>query len=114
MSARRRRDPKREQFWRETVAAFQMSGLSVRAFCNSRALPEASFYSWRRALRERDRQRPAAQSQVTARPTLVPLRVVPNALLEVVLPTGLIVRVPAGAEIAMVAALVTALRTSSC
>jgi hypothetical protein len=115
MSATRRRDPKREQFWRETVAAFQKSALSVRAFCNARDLPEASFYGWRRTLRERDRQRPTGHSPATARqPTLVPLRVIPDAVVEIVLPTGLIVRVPTGAEVSIVAALVTALRRSSC
>jgi transposase-like protein len=119
MSATRRRDPKREQFWRETVAAFEKSGLSVRAFCTARDLPETSFFNWRRTLRKRDRQRPAPRSQEVRQPTLVPLRVVPNAVvanavLEIVLPTGLIVRVPAGAEVSVVAALVTALRTPSC
>jgi transposase-like protein len=113
MSATRRRDPKREQFWRETVAAFQKSGLSVRAFCNARDLPEASFYGWRRTLRERNRQRPTPA--IARQPTLVPLRVVPDAVVEVVLPTtGLIVRVPIGAEVSAVAALVTALRMPSC
>ena len=114
MSATRRRDPKREQFWRETLAAFEKSGLSVRAFCTARDLPETSFFNWRRTLRKRDRQRPAPRSGGVRQPTLVPLRVVPNAVLEIVLPTGLIVRVPAGSEVSMVAALVTALRTPSC
>jgi transposase len=114
MSSTRRRDPKREQFWRATVAAYQTSGLSVRAFCGARKVPEASFYSWRRTLRERDRQRPVALSQAVRQPTLVPLRVVPSAVVDIVLPTGLIVRVPAGAEVSTVAALVTALRTPSC
>jgi transposase-like protein len=119
MSATRRRDLKREQFWRETVAAFQKSGLSVRVFCNARDLSEASFYSWRRTLRKRDRQRPAARSPGTVpQPRLVPLRVVPDAVVEVVLPMGLIVRVPVGAEVSAVAALVStlvaALRMPSC
>jgi transposase-like protein len=114
MSAIRRRDPKREQFWRDTVAAYQKSGLSVRAFCVARDLSEASFYGWRRTLRDRDRQHPAAPSQAVRPLSLVPLRVVPQSVLEVVLTTGLVVRVPAGAETAAVAALVSALRTASC
>jgi hypothetical protein len=44
----------------------------------------------------------------------VPVRVVSNAILEVVLPTGLVVRVPAGAETDAVAQLVAALRAASC
>src|SRR5439155_25178065 len=55
---------------------------SVRGFCAGRRLSEPSFYSWRRTLRRRDAVPPQ-------RPTLVPLRVVPDACVEVVLPTGL-------------------------
>jgi hypothetical protein len=106
----KRRDPQLEHFWRETLAAWHKSGKPVRAFCASRRLSQASFYGWRRTLRERDRQRSAAPPL----PRLVPLRVVPGAVLEVVLPTGLVVRVPDGAEAAAVATLVTALRTATC
>lgn len=110
MSRTHGRNPQREQFWREAVAAWQKSGLSVRAFCAGRGLREPSFYFWRRALRERAARRPAARR----RPTLVPLRVVPEAVLEVVLPTGVVVRVPAGAEASRVASLVVALRVTAC
>jgi hypothetical protein len=110
MSRRRREYSEREQFWRDAVAEWRKSGLSVRAFCSGRSLHEASFYGWRRTLRDRDKQRSTARG----RPTLVPLRVVPSAVLEVVLPTGLIVRVPAGAEASAVATLVAALRVSAC
>jgi hypothetical protein len=44
----------------------------------------------------------------------VPVRVVADALLEIVLPTGLVVRVPAATEAATVATLVAALRAASC
>ena len=110
MPSKRRADPQLERFWRETLAAWEKSGKSVRAFCASRGLSQASFYGWRRTLRERDRQRPLEERL----PRLVPLRVVPGAVLEVVLPTGLVVRVPDGAEPAAVATLVAALRTAPC
>jgi hypothetical protein len=48
----------------------------------------------------------------------VPLRVVPDAVAEIVLPTGLVLRVPVGADAMVVAKLVStlvaALRTPSC
>ena len=105
----RRRNPQREQFWREAMASWRKSGMSVRAFCARRALSEPSFYFWRRELRERGAQQPA-----TRRPVLVPLHVVAEALWEVVLPMGVVVRVPAGADAGAVARLVAALRTASC
>jgi hypothetical protein len=110
MSGNRRCDPGLEQFWRKTQAAWAKSGQSVRAFCASRQLSEASFYGWRRTLQERDRLQRPAPSQ----PTFVPLRVVPAAVVEVVLPAGLVVRVPGGAEASAVASLVAALRAATC
>lgn len=73
-------------------------------------MSQPSFYAWRRTLREREQQRPAARRG----PVLVPLRVVPDAVLEVVLPAGLVVRVPAGADVVAVAKLVAALGSASC
>ena len=110
MSSKRRCDPGLELFWRETLAAWEKSGQSVRAFCASRKLHEASFYGWRRTLQERDRLRPQARPL----PSFVPLRVVPEAVVEVVLPAGLVVRVPSGAEASAVATLVAALRAATC
>ena len=108
MSQKRLRDPRREQFWREAVTAWQKSGLSIRAFCAGRGLSQPSFYAWRRTLSKSDRQQPATP------PTLVPLRVVADSVLEVVLPAGVVVRVPAGADVAAVATLVAALGSVSC
>lgn len=48
------RDPALEQRWRERMAKWRASGLSVRAFCEQRGLTEACFYYWNRELRERD------------------------------------------------------------
>jgi len=105
MVHKRRRSSKREQFWREAVGAWKKSGQSVRAFCAERGLREPSFYAWRRTLREREPGR---------RPVLVPLRVVGEAILEVVLPTGLVVRVPVSADAVATAKLVAALGSASC
>lgn len=114
MPATRRRDSKREQHWREIVTAWRKSGQSVSAFCRERDVPQASFYSWRQTLRERDRQRQGAPAQKASQPSLVPVRVVPDAVVEVVLPTGVVLRVPVGADANAVATLVTALRAPSC
>ena len=105
----RSRDTDRERFWREAVGAWKRSGQSVRDFCAERRLSEPSFYGWRRTLAERDRRPPAPRE-----PALVPLRVVPDAVIEVVLPAGLVVRVPAGADAAAVARLVAALGSPPC
>src|SRR6516162_6113149 len=72
MSRAQHRNPQMEQFWQEAVAAWQKSGLSVRAFCAGRGLAEPSFYSWRRELARRAQGR----AKSPPRPRLVPVRVV--------------------------------------
>jgi hypothetical protein len=58
------RDPAKEQFWRDTLAAWQDSGLSVTTFCQQRQLQLQSFFRWRKLLVQRDQ--PAAVSAATA------------------------------------------------
>lgn len=52
--ARRQRDPALELRWRERLASWRASGLSVRTFCRGRGLVETAFYYWKRELRARD------------------------------------------------------------
>jgi hypothetical protein len=41
----------RREYWRELVSQQEQSGLSVHAFCKRRDVTEASFYNWRKQLR---------------------------------------------------------------
>jgi len=107
--SRRERAAEREQRWRELLAAQARSGLSIRAFCASRRLSEPSFYAWRRELARRDRGRVKAVV-----PTFVPVQVLPGAAIEVVLPAGVVVRVPTGADGDLAVRLVAALRAEPC
>jgi len=50
------RDHEKEAFWRLAVEEQSASGLSIRQFCQHEDLGEASFYAWRRTLRQRDAQ----------------------------------------------------------
>jgi len=102
----------REQFWRDTLAAFPTAQQTVRDFCRSRGLPEKRFYTWRRKLG----LSPVASPTPPVRPTpgFVPLRVVPDTLAAVELGNGLSVRVSMSADPVAVARLVAALRGASC
>ena len=44
----------REQHWRQVVAQWRRSGLTVRAFCLKQGLSDTLFYWWRRELERRD------------------------------------------------------------
>ena len=71
--SRGRGDSERAGEWRERLARWLASGLSVRAFCAQQGVAEASFYYWKRALRLRDAETPsaAARSSAAARETAV-------------------------------------------
>jgi hypothetical protein len=112
MPKTRRRRTDREQFWGETIAAWKSSEQSVRAFCAARGVSEARFFVRRRQL-----DGPGHSDQPASpipRPTFVPVRVVPEPTVEIVLTTGVVIRVPVGPDSAAVARLAAALGGASC
>jgi transposase-like protein len=85
----RRPDPSSSQRWQQRLKRFRDSGLTVTAFCDREGISAASFYAWRRRL-QADPTPPDADT-----PRLVPVRVVippARAPVELVLPTGLVLR----------------------
>jgi transposase len=106
MALGRSRDESKEQQWRRWIAQWQTSGLSVAAFCARHGLAAPSFYAWRRTLQRRD-DPPAAFMPVQLRPDEVST---PPRPLEVVLPDGRLVRIPAGFDAATLRQLLAALR----
>jgi len=111
MAGRNPRDPKLERRWRDLITRWERSNLTVRDFCAAEGVSEPSFYAWRRELAAREQESGPATAPV---PTFVPVRVTPPAVIELVLPTGVVLRVPAGADPAAVAQLVAALGASPC
>ena len=102
------RDQQLEQFWRNTIAAWNKSGQTIRDFCSRRRLSEASFYAWRRELDKRDHSTTARSVK------FVPVQLRAESVLEIVLPDGLVVRMPPAVDATVVAALVAALRSTPC
>ncbi len=113
MPKARRRHPDREQFWRDTITAWKESGQSVRAFCTARGVAEATFFARRRELVHRGLSPRAAVPPVPI-PSFAAVRVIPDPTIEIVLPSGLVVRVPVGADPTAVAHLVAALGGRPC
>lgn len=112
--AKRQRDPAKEQYWRQVLGQWQRSGATIRGFCARHRLAEANFHAWRRELARRDREGQITNPARSA--GFVPVRVVDDqhvaaqpAAIEIVLPRGLVVRVPAGADGAAVRTVLTAL-----
>ena len=87
------RDPLREQVWRERVAAWSKSRLSIRQFCRQHKLSEASFHFWRRELRTRSEASSPAKSKFIPL-TVIPPRTIIATKIEVRCPSGHVVSVP--------------------
>jgi hypothetical protein len=108
MSDNHARDPGKEQLWGQRIAQWKASGLSVRAFCQRHRLREPSFYAWRRTLEQRQ-----------AKPAFLPVQVGAEevgagAALELLLPGGRTVRVPAGFDAAALRRLLAVLEGRPC
>lgn len=92
MAHGRPRDRRKEQQWRQWLRQWQTSGQSVRDFCDHHGLSQATFYAWRRVLRQRDADAtPFVAVQVVADPPAPP-----TPSLEVVLTGGRCLRVTPG------------------
>src|SRR5436305_1012053 len=109
----RRRHADREQFWRDTITAWKKSGQSVRAFCAAHGVAEATFFARRRELADQG-QSPRPAAPPARSPSFAAVRVIPDPTIEIVLPGGLLVRVPIGADPAAIAHLVAALAGRPC
>jgi transposase len=84
---------KREEYWRERVAAYERSGLSVKQFCEQQQLTEQSFYVWRKRLRNQPPLRFALVETGVAHP-----QVLAESGLELVLPSGERLRIGASVD----------------
>ena len=113
----------RAGFWRGKLRDQAGSGLSVSAFCRREGFSPNSFYRWRRLLAEGDGANGAAKhlSDPPRENVFVPVSVVgqapagfSDASIEMVLPSGVLLRVRPGFDSATLIRLVAILDSSSC
>jgi transposase len=104
------------QLWVERLARFSTSGLRPAEFCVAEGVSLPSFYSWKRRLSAENR---SADTQATDDPApgprLLPVRLgSAPAPVELVLPGGVVLRIPPGSDPAFIRSLVEALGDGSC
>ena len=113
------RNESKERHWREHVSAWQAGGSTIRAYCRQQGLSEPSFHAWRRELARRDEvavaPAPPASRAKAASITWMPVTVAPAMppLVEVQLPTGTVLRIPADVESTTLERILTALHQVS-
>jgi hypothetical protein len=105
-----RRDPATtRQKWVDRVQRYRASNLSVAQFCLAEGVSVPAFYFWRRTLAAE------AVAEPSDRPTVVPVRIArPAPAVEVVLPSGAVLRFSADCDPQHVAALLRAVGAISC
>ena len=103
-------DPLTLQRWRTIFAEHRRSGLTIVDFCQAWTINKSGFFRWRNILGQLDHTDPKPV------PSFVPLRVVPEAVavVEVILPSGIQLRVPLAADASQVARLALALGAGPC
>jgi hypothetical protein len=101
--------------WIDRLARFPTSGLSPAQFCAAEGISLPSFYAWKRRLAA-ETLRPADQAPAAeARPRLLPVRLpAASTAVELILPTGAVLRLPPGCDVAFVRALVQVLGEEPC
>jgi hypothetical protein len=96
--------------WSERLERFARGNWTVAAFCQKEGISVPSFYEWRRRLAQApgSKRRGEVASPPPRRPAFVPVTIVPQAAVEIYLPNGVRVCVPAGDAQALGAAIVAA------
>jgi hypothetical protein len=103
----RRPDPATSRLWQQRLQRFAQAGLSVADFCDQEEISTASFYSWQRRLGQ-----PPPESAAT---DFVPIRLVPpSPVLELLLPSGALLRIGPDCEPALLRQVFSLLGVASC
>lgn len=98
-------DWSKRQVWQQRLQRFEQCELTVAAFCQAEGVSVASFQQWRRVLGHRPAARRYARPTATkSRQAFLPVEIVGAATIEIHLPNGARLTVPAGDLAALEAA----------
>lgn len=101
-------DSVKRQIWRERLQRFERGRSTIAGFCQAEGVSAAAFYQWRRILGRFARSSatrapvlPVRQPTALARQTFLPVDVVGAATVDIHLPNGVRLAVPAGDRAAL-------------
>ena len=110
-------DPGAAARWAERLARWAQSGLSASAFCTAERIAKSNFFRWKRRLAGTAPRPPVAPPPSAA---VVPIRLTSEAeparlgSVELVRPSGTVLRFPADARPELIVAVVRGLEERSC
>ena len=87
-----------ESLWRDRLAKYRQSDLTVAEFCRQEGVSNPSFYQWRKRLeqgRTRSKQNRPPSPSDDGQPPFLPVTIPSSAVAEIELPNGVRIRVPA-------------------
>jgi len=87
-----------ESLWRDRLANYRQSNLTVAEFCRQEGVSDPSFYQWRKRLepgRARSKQIRKSSPPDAGQPPFLPVRIPSSAVAEIEFPNGVRIRVPA-------------------
>jgi transposase-like protein len=113
----RKMDVALQAAWRSRLKRFEGSSLTVAEFCRREGVSQGTFYQWRKRLRHSGARAPKRRGgghaagtppvadATSGRAAFVPVSLAAAAVVEIELPNGTRVRVPADREQALLAAI---------
>ena len=116
-------DASKQNRWLELIGRWQQSQLTIREFCERHQVSEASFFSWRRVLRQRglldESAEPKAATTASKSPAFVKLtpagpEPMAASAIELVLGDRRVLRVRPGFDADVLLELVRLLEEPSC
>jgi transposase len=109
-----RHNPERVRTWRDLIDVWKRSGRTINAFCRDRKLTRSNFDRWRQILARNPSESSHGESSSSPSSAFVPLRVVAEPMAEVVLPSGILLRLPLNAAPEAITRLLAAVGAASC
>lgn len=113
-------DPVAARRWAERLARWADSGLSIAAFCDAQSITKSNFFRWKRKLAGPQTTTPHTPTTKTkpAKTAIVPIRVTPTPVpatpIELVLPSGTVLRLPVDARPEFIVAILRGLEAQPC
>lgn len=106
-------DSVKRRLWQQRLRRFEQGHLTVAAFCQAEGISVPTFYQWRRIVGrsadDADRRSPATpsfgRSSAGGRQAFVPVEVIRAATIEIHLPNGARLTVPADDQASLEAAI---------